>query len=309
MASRENSVAPAASELAGMIYDTTASSFLPPRPAFLRRFRERVTRGSIIAVGETHSHLTHHKVQLELLRSAHQFSRNVALGGEMFLSEHQPFLDAYVSGAMSMRTLVRKLQWNSTWGYDIKLYAPLLRFCRLHQIPIAGLNISPAIASKVGKLGLEGLSDAERRQLPELDLDNAEHLADFLKIMASSGFVGAHGGISMEKLRSYYHVKVLWDEHMAEKASRFAIERGIVARGPDGAYAPAGTFLLLCGSAHVENRRGVPDRIKRRIGIDPFVVVPRQVEFDRYAQPVIAQLPDRSEADWIWYGPREIDLV
>jgi len=60
--------------------------------------------------------------------------------------------------------------------------------------------------------------------------------------------------------------------------------------------------VALAGSAHIQDRDGVPERIQKRTGTDVFTVVPVTVKFEKETGlPIVKEPEDQDFADWVWY--------
>jgi uncharacterized iron-regulated protein len=62
----------------------------------------------------------------------------------------------------------------------------------------------------------------------------------------------AHPGVDAENLERFYAAQVVWDETMAESASRWL-----------AAHAPVRRLLVVAGQAHCQ-RSAIPNRLERR---------------------------------------------
>ncbi|GAB0495447.1 hypothetical protein MMPV_006748 [Pyropia vietnamensis] len=277
----------------------------------------------LVVVGETHTHPTHHRIQLDIIRALHDLSeaaaasggsrRPVVVGLEQFHRQHTPHLDAYIAGTISLARLLALTDWHNTWGYPAALYTPLLSYCRAHRVRVVGLNAPGKLVAAVARGGLDSLPASVVPYLPEMDLGNQAHFARFAAKMAAMGGAAHHTGgdggdgrgpprFDPTVLRHYYEAETLWDEYMAESAAA-VLEAD-----------PACRLVVLAGTAHVENRDGLPERVERRAGGRAFTVIPTSVRWTVTAGtsvPDIAAPMGRGGAiaDWIWYSPREIDLV
>jgi len=276
------------------IFDTKSGSFLPPRADRLLangRFNSR-----LLLVGEIHTHPLHHRIQLDLIKSLHrstlQNRQPMAIGFEHFYRQHQAYLDAFIDGRVSLSKLIQLTKWSETFGFDIALWTPILRYARANHIRLIGLNVPIGVARLVSQRGLENLPHQLLDLLPEIDLTNASHRARF-----EVSINGAHGGMNDEMKWKYYQTVALWDEYMAESASRYLHSE------------PEGVLTVLAGAAHIEGRTGIPDRITKRTGIKSFTVLPQSVNWTVDLLPAIDQPKGRDTADWLWYTQREIDLV
>lgn len=277
----------------------------------------------LVVVGETHTHPTHHRIQLDIIRALHDLSkaaassggggRPVVVGLEQFHRQHTPHLDAYTTGNISLPRLLKLTDWPNTWGYPAALYTPLLSYCRAHRVRVVGLNAPGKLVAAVARGGLDSLPASVVPYLPEMDLGNRAHFTRFAAKMAAMGGAAHHTGggggggggpprFDPTVLRHYYEAETLWDEYMAESAA--------AVLDAD----PACRLVVLAGTAHVENRDGLPERVERRAGGRAFTVLPTSV---RWTVAAGTSVPDIAAplgggggvADWIWYSPREIDLV
>ena len=86
---------------------------MPPRPFELFQ-RRRNLLNRVVVVGETHTNPLHHRAELEVIKSLHALEpgRPLVIGLEHFYRKHQPFLDDYVQGKISLNKLYTLTQWN-----------------------------------------------------------------------------------------------------------------------------------------------------------------------------------------------------
>ncbi len=209
----------------------------------------------VVFVGETHTRPEDHGVELEVIQGLYARDPNLAIGVEFFQQPFQQYLDAYVAGKLDERGLLRKTEYYKRWGYDFRLYAPILRFAREHHLPLIALNVPEEITSKVGRKGLESLTAAERASLPTTLDDSDPHYRARLKEI-----FGAHPhgpGLPFERFLS---VQVIWDEGMAERAALCLLEH------------PQRRLVVLAGSGHIAYGTGIPRRMARRIEV-PYAIV------------------------------------
>lgn len=227
---------------------------LPPAEFF-----DELSRADVICVGEQHDNPHHHYAQLEVARQlatrAAASGRQFAIGFEMFQAPFQRALDNYVYADGDEAKLLEESEWDTRWGYDFALYRPLVALGREHKLPLLALNAAQELSRKVGRKGLAALSKDERNDLPQLDLQNAEHRAAFDRAM--QGHPHGHG-----KPENLYTAQVLWDETMAENAHAYVSPR-----------LPINQLLVIAGSQHCR-RSAIPDRVERRGGARAAAVMP-----------------------------------
>jgi uncharacterized iron-regulated protein len=123
------------------------------------------TEGSdIILVAETHDNKKHHEIQLDVIRSLWGKKTPLAIGLEMFQSDHQRQLDDWIEGRMTEQSF--KAVFARNWSYDWSLYRDIFIFARDNHIPMIALNIPKDIVFKVARQGFASLTPEERKNLP-----------------------------------------------------------------------------------------------------------------------------------------------
>src|SRR5690606_16776430 len=221
---------------------------------------------AVICVGEEHTNPHHHWAQLHILDELgrERSGASMALGMEMFQRPFQGVLDDYAAGRIDERALRERTGWAERWGYDFALYRPMVAMAAERGMSILALNISKELRKRVARQGLEGLGEAERAELPELDLDDARHRAWFDELMAEIGGHGSEAGDedgpeAAARAQRIYTVQVLWGETMAETAARWVV----AARGRQ--------VIILAGNGHCHDS-AIVGRVRRR-GVDQVVSV------------------------------------
>ena len=211
---------------------------------------DELARYDIVCLGEAHDAPRDHFAELAITegleRRARVSGRALGIGFEMFQAPYGDALTAYGKGMLSDDGLRQKTRYDEDWGYAYAYYHPLLNLGRAFGLPLKALNAPRELTHAVAELGLATLPAKLRRKLPELNLDDREHRAQFDKLMAGH----PHGdGVNSD---NFYAAQVVWDETMAENASRWVAER-----------APLRQLVLLAGGAHCQ-QAAIPARIERR---------------------------------------------
>jgi uncharacterized iron-regulated protein len=240
-----------------------------------------------VCLGEEHPDPDAHAVQLLVLdRFATQAvaaGRRVALGMEMFQLPFQGVLDDYTAGVIDEPTMLARSQWQQRWGLDYALYRPLVDRLRQAMGSLRALNARDEIVKRVAQVGIGGLTDAERAQIPELDLTNAQHKAWFVATVFGVGHPAA--GSSVDNL---YAAQVVRDETMAEAAWFW-----LTAQDPNPRQ-----IAIAAGNGHCIDL-AVPARLRRR-GAHKVVIV-RPVPED--AAQIAAGLAEELTDVLIVYAP------
>ena len=210
----------------------------------------------VVFIGETHNRYDHHLIQLEIIRRLHQLHPQLAIGMETFQQPFQRYLDDYVAGAISEQEMLRATEYYQRWRMDYRLYAPILRYAREHQLPVVALNLPAELTRKVGRVGLGGLTAAERARLPlEIDRSDAAYAARIKDVFEH------HPNDGRQAFEHFLEVQLLWDEGMAERAARF------LQVNPD--YH----MVIVAGSGHLAYGSAIPRRLLRRMEANTATVL------------------------------------
>jgi uncharacterized iron-regulated protein len=228
------------------------------RPQDIDAVVAKLAEERVVFIGETHDRYDQHLDQLEIIRRLYaQAPQRWVIGAEYFQRPFQQYLDAYVSGAISEREFLSKTEYFDRWGYDYRLYRPIFTYAKEQQIPLIALNAERELTDRVGKVGLDGLTPAERARLPELidksDTGYRERLHSVFEEHSSSS-----GGFER-----FEEVQLVWDETMAEQVSNYLFAH------------PDKSMIVLTGAGHMAFRSGIPNRVKRRMpGVEMAVLLP-----------------------------------
>ncbi len=235
----------------------------------------------VVFVGELHEQLQDHRIQLEVIRHLAAQTQPLAIGVEWFQQPFQEAIDRYLTGAIDVRTLLQASEYYDRWGYDFRLYAPILRFARTHGIPVIALNLPTELTRAAARQDLGTLPPALRKWLPDrLDRTDEDYRHRLKRIYHSHG---DHDKINFEH---FYTVQLLWDEGMAQRAAHYLDMH------------PNTRMVILAGSGHLAHGAGIPNRLRRRTGIDGAILLPGwegQLETglaDYLLLPAARQLPE-----------------
>jgi len=259
-------------------------------------FWARLAAASAMCVGEEHLNPHHHWLQLHIVRElARRLPRgaHLALAMEMFQRPFQGVLDDYAAHRIDAAQLRSRSGYEERWGYDYGFYGPTIDAALRAGAQLVAANAAKELTRKVAHHGLESLTADEKRQMPELKLDDAAHRAWFDALMEDMGGAAAHsqskskpGGdtgtakpaervsppqhaddaadTEMPSADRIYTVQVIWDETMADTSAKWL------------AAHPGGHVVVLAGNGHCHDsaiinrlkRRGIADAISVRGVID-----------------------------------------
>ncbi|NIP71768.1 MAG: PDZ domain-containing protein [Gammaproteobacteria bacterium] len=161
-----------------------------------------------------------------------------------------------MAGKLDEDELLRRTEYFTRWGYDFRLYAPILRFARENGIPLVALNLPAEVTRKVGEGGLESLSEDESQWVPaEIDRSDEGYRRRLQRIYEE------HPDGRAEDFERFFQVQLLWDEGMAERAARYLRAN------------PNRFMVILAGDGHLAHGSGIPDRLSRRIPVSRAIVL------------------------------------
>ncbi len=207
----------------------------------------------IILVGEHHTNAGHHRAQLAVIQSLVAAGRKVAVGMEMFRSDSQSSLDAWVAGQLEPDAF--EAVYLDNWNYPWPLYQPILAYAREQRLPVVGLNVPRNVTRQVAYQGFDSLSEKDRKDLPFVTCDVD---ADYMAYIRQA--YGAHGHGQMD-FTHFCEAQLVWDKAMAARSLRF-LEAN-----------PEHTIVLLTGSGHAR-KGGIPAQIQKMGPADHLVILP-----------------------------------
>ena len=237
--------------LKGDIRGTSLTNLYP-----LETIARAVSLNRVIFLGEQHDRYEEHLAQLEIIKWLNEAGHRLAIGLEMFQRPFQRVLDAYIEGKLSEEEFLRQSEYFKRWGFNWKLYKPIIDYARKHRIPLVALNIRAEITDKVAKGGLKALSPEERALLPPLDKSNQAYRAYLRQVYESH----PENKREIKNFEAFYEAQLLWDEVMAESIARYLAQN------------PERQMVVLVGRAHVVYGYGVPSRVAKR-GYQDYAIV------------------------------------
>jgi len=238
------------------IIDTETSVLDLSKLTGLQGLIDELAEKRVVFVGEQHDRYEDHLNQLAVIAGLHEKGKDLAIGMEFFQQPFQPHLDAFVSGDISEKEMLRRTDYFERWRYDYRLYRPILRFAREHGIPVIALNLEREITEKVGDGGIESLSGEERARIPvEIDREDQAYRERVKAVFDH------HPQKENADFEHFLEVQLLWDEGMADRAARYLKEN------------PGKSMVVLAGTGHLEQGQGIPKRLLRRVPADSAIVL------------------------------------
>lgn len=239
--------APTGEKLEPGIYHVDSGERLP-----FDKLVASLSGATYITIGEQHGTKWQHGVQSKVFgRLVSDEERRLALGMEMFQRPFQQPLDAYVRGEIDESTMLERAQWESRWGTDPAFYRRLWRGAKEAGVPLVALNVRRELTSKIARVGLDGLTEEERSELPRrIDTTNEKQRA-----YVREAFRRHDVGEQME-FEHFLEAQATWDEGMAATALE-AVDSRTDTEG----------IVIVAGRAHARRDFGIPRRIERRIRV------------------------------------------
>ncbi|MDH4229325.1 MAG: ChaN family lipoprotein [Nitrospirota bacterium] len=241
----------------------------------------------VVYVGEMHTSIEDHRVQLDIIRALDQRSGGrVMVGMEMFQHTAQPGLDRWVAGDMDEAEFLRL--WYDNWSEDFAYYADILRYARDRHIPLIALNATGEEVRQVST-GKADVPAPNHTLLAEADPYQKAYMK---AILGGHEHAGSDG---------FGRVQRLWESTMAEHA----------ANALDSERGQGRTLVVLAGSGHVQYGFGIPRQLYIRRPLPYRSVVPvTNVPENRDDLRMEVAVPDFPfpVADFVWsvdYRDRE----
>lgn len=210
----------------------------------------------VIYIGETHTSLPDHLLQLRLIEALYQRDPRLAIGMEMFPTSSQASLDAYTGydSTMDEKTFLKNSDYFNVWRYDYRLFRDILNFAKDKHIPVLGLNLNRTIVSEVYRSGnTDGLSDEVTTTLPP---DRNLSLPGYQKRLYSVHNAHVRGQHGSGAPSGFIQAQGLWDETMATNIVAFLHNH------------PNQRMVVIAGSQHTRKDSGIPPRVTARMPIE-----------------------------------------
>jgi uncharacterized iron-regulated protein len=222
---------------------------------------EKLAAAQVVYVGETHTSLADHLLQLRIIEALHRKNPKIAIGMEMFPASSQAALDRYtLSGEdVDERTFLKESDYYNVWRFDYRYFRDIFNFARKNSLPVIGLNLDRQITSEVFRTGGTDTLDKEvQESLPtDRNLDMPGY-GERLSFMHSVHMQGSHGTGAVS---GFIQAQGLWDETMAENIAAFLTDH------------PEYRMVVLAGSQHTRKDSGIPPRVLRRLPVKQATVL------------------------------------
>ncbi len=222
---------------------------------------DKLFRVKVVYVGETHTSLADHLLQLRIIEALHKKNPRLAIGMEMFPASAQQALDKYTLSDQDVdeKTFLKESDYYNVWRFDYRFFQDILNYARHNHLPVIGLNLDRQIVADVFRSGsTDTLNKKVRESLPkDRDLDMPGY-SDRLAVMYGAHAEGGHGSGAAS---GFIQAQGLWDETMAENIATFLTSH------------PDYQMVVLAGTQHTRKDSGIPPRVARRITVPQASVI------------------------------------
>ncbi len=267
------------------VTDTATGDLLTPS-----ELPTRLADARLVLVGEGHTEIGTHRVELRVLEELQRAGRRVLVGLEMYPYPEQRWLDDWTDGKLSEDAFLDGSRWYANWGYNWLYYRDIFLFARDHHLRLFAVNAPREVVSAVRQKGFEGLTAEEAAHIPtQIDTKSADHLRLFKAEFAEASF---HMGGSDEQWQAMLNAQCTWDATMAWNAV------AALGKDPD----PKSVMVILVGAGHVQYGLGIERQARQWFSGRIASVIPIPVE-DEKTGPVRAV--QASYANFVWGIPPE----
>lgn len=247
----------------------------------------------LLFVGETHTNMDFHRVQLRVIQELHRAGREVMIGLEMFPYTQQASLDAWIDGHYTEPGFVNQAGWYTYWGYRWEYYRDIFVYARDNGLRMYGINTPRDVVKAVRTKGFKDLTPEEAEHIPH----EVQPVTDDQERMYVAFFDEDDAmHISDEALDGMLRAQTTWDATMGWNALQALLKNG----GDDA------IMVVLIGSGHVTFGLGAERQT------DPYYdgkiasLIPLEIADDE-GEPIATV--QASYANYIWGLPRAEDTI
>jgi uncharacterized iron-regulated protein len=257
----------------------------------------RLDGAQIVFVGESHTDMEFHRVQLRLLEELHRRGRTVLVGLEMYPVPEQKWLDRWHSDRrLTEERFLTESRWYRNWGYHWDYYRDIFRFARDRGVRMFAVNLPRAAITTVRMKGFDSLPAEQRAMLPpRVEVENAEHQRLFRAFFGEQDPL--HGNLPDAMFQGMFRAQCAWDAAMGWNALQ-ALKRHGDAKA---------IMVVLMGSGHVAYGLGAERQVKPWFDGRTATVLPIPIASEPSAKPM--ERVQASYADFVWGLPPSTDPI
>ena len=270
------------------ITDTASGESMTPQ-----ELAARLSGVGLLFIGENHTNLDFHTVQLRIIRELHRAGRDVLIGLEMFPTTQQASLDRWIAGEQSEREFVEQAEWYRYWGYRWEYYREIFLFARENALPMVAINTPRDIVKSVRNKDFKDLTPEEAKYF----LYDVLPVTDDQRRMFK-GFFASDDALHMNEaaMEGMLRAQSTWDATMGWNALRALQQQG----------GENSIMVVLIGAGHVTYGLGSERQTAPHYDGRIASVIPVEV-YDDEDRPV--NEVQASYANFIWGLPKQQDTV
>lgn len=225
----------------------------------------------VVLLGEQHDRYDIHRWQMTVSASLLALCDDLAVGFEMFPRRLQPVLDEWVDGKLDAETFLERAEWGKVWGFAADLYWPLFHFCREFHVKMLALNCRRDLVTRVGKEGLEAISEEDRDGLTPARPASLAHREHLLRLTNGGPPYMQGKSADAPEFDRFVRAQQTWDRAFACNIDAYLKQK------------PQALVIGILGRGHMEYGFGTPDQLND-LGIDKVGILLTQDASDTLAQ-------------------------
>ena len=273
--------------LDGITDATRGDTITPPELA------ARLDGVKLVFVGESHTDMEFHRVQLRVVQELHKRGRQVLVGLEMYpaTAAEQQWLDRWhADKTLSEDAFLQESHWYRSWGYHWNYYRDVFLYARENGIRMFGVNVPRDVVQTARTKGFEALAPEQRALLPErVDTESAEHQRLFRAFFGEADSL--HGSMPDAMFQGMFRAQCTWDAAMGWQALQ-----ALKKHGGDCAI-----MVVLVGSGHVAYGLGAERQARLWFDGKTASVIPIPIR-EEEGEPLVAKV-QASYANFVWGLP------
>nr|WP_320118401.1 ChaN family lipoprotein [uncultured Marinifilum sp.] len=180
------------------------------KPIKYQKMIRQIVNADIILFGELHNNPISHWLELQVTKDLYEIKgKSLVLGAEMFETDNQELLTAYLEGKIDNKTFTDTAR---LWSNYLTDYKPLLDFAKEHKLHFVASNIPRRYASRVFREGfaaLDSLNTIEKSFIAPQPIAYDAELPGYKSMKK----MGMH--MSSEKLNNFPKAQAIKDATMA----------------------------------------------------------------------------------------------
>ena len=253
----------------------------------------------LVFVGESHTDVEFHRVQLRVVQELHKRGRQVLVGLEMYpaTAAEQGWLDRWSSDqTLGEEAFLSESHWYQSWGYHWNYYRDIFLFARENGIRMFGVNVPRDVVQTARTKGFEALTPEQKLLLPaRVDTENAQHQRLFRAFFGEADSL--HGSMPDAMFQGMFRAQCTWDAAMGWNAVQALQKHG----------GEKAIMVVLVGSGHVAYGLGAERQARLWFDGQTASVIPVPIREDEH-DPLVAKV-QASYANFVWGLPPSTDAL